>query len=89
MEGEWMSEIGCWSSYLLNLGGEGIEIDEQIDPCVRESRHAALVVGSGIDVIHTNSICAQLGHANDIALALGGIDERVVGGELISNACNG
>jgi hypothetical protein len=45
------------------------------------------VVGTGIDMVHTDRIGAQLGHAGDVALALGCVNKRVRGGQLISNAC--
>ena len=78
---------GCTD--LLDLGGESIEVDKQIDPCVREGRHASFVVGRGIHVVHTNGVGAQLGHASDVALALRGVDERIVGSELIGDAYAG
>jgi hypothetical protein len=44
------------------------------------------VISFGIHVVHTNGVGAQFGHANDIAFALGRVDQRVVGGELIGDA---
>jgi hypothetical protein len=71
--------------YLLNLGCEGIEIDEQVDTSVSKGRHAALVVGIGIHVVDSDGVGAQLGHAYDIALALGSVDKGIVGSQLIGD----
>jgi hypothetical protein len=57
--------------------------------CIRQSRHATLVVRAGIHVVHPDSVGAQLRHADDVALTLGRIDQRVTWGQLISNACLG
>lgn len=54
---------------------------------IGQCRHTAFVISAGIHVVHTDSIGAQLGHPDDIALALGSIDKRVTWGKLISNAC--
>lgn len=45
------------------------------------------MVGSGINVVHSNGVGTQLGHAHDIALALGGIDKRIAGSQLIGDTC--
>lgn len=79
-----MPIAGC--AHLFNLRAESVEVDKQIDARIRERRHAALVVGLGVHMVHTDGIRAQLGHFGDIALALGGIDEGIVWGELIGDA---
>lgn len=36
-------------------------------------------------MVHTDGVGAKFGHANDVALALGRVNQRVVGGELIGD----
>jgi len=43
------------------------------------------MVSFGIHVVHTDGVGAQFGHANNVALALSRVDQRVVGGELIGD----
>lgn len=71
--------------YLVDLGGESVEIDEHVDPGICQSRHATVVVSIGIYVVHTDGVRAQLGQANDVALALGGVDQRVIGSQLVGD----
>jgi hypothetical protein len=77
--------IGVHTSYLLDLGGESVEIDEHVDPGICQSRHTTIVVSTGIHVVHTDGVRAQLGHANDVALALRGVDQRVIGSQLVGD----
>lgn len=72
-------------SYLLDLSVEGVQVHKQVDARIRERRHAALVVGLGVHVVHTDRVGTQLGHASDVALALVGVDERILGSELIGD----
>lgn len=76
-------------SYLLDLSVEGIQVDKQVDPGIRERGHAALVVPIGVHVVHTDRVGAQFGHASDVALALGGVDEGIVGCELVGDTWSG
>lgn len=69
------------------MGRKGIEIDEQVDASICKGRHAALVVAIWIHVVHSDGVGAQLGHAHDIALALGSVDKRIVGSQLIGDTC--
>lgn len=44
------------------------------------------MISLGIDVVNANCISAQLGHESKIALALCGVNQGVIGNELISDA---
>lgn len=37
-------------------------------------------------MIDTNAVDAQLGHASDVAFALIGVNERIIGDELVGNS---
>lgn len=74
------------TAYLLDLSVKGVEIDKQVNARIRKRIHAASVVGSGIDMVDSDAVDAQLGHASDVAFALIRVNERVIGDELIGDA---
>ena len=45
-------------AYLLNLSVKGIQIDEKIDSCIGKRLHTALVIGTGVHMVHSNGIGA-------------------------------
>lgn len=47
------------------------------------------MVAIGVHVVHADRVGAQFGHASDVALALGGVDEGIVGGELVGDTWTG
>jgi hypothetical protein len=73
-------------TYLFDLGIEGIQVDPEIDPSIFKGRHAGLVVAIGVDVVDAYGVGSDLLHEGSIELALGVVDQRVIGGELVSNA---
>jgi hypothetical protein len=45
------------------------------------------MVARGINVVHTNGIGTQRLHESGVKLALGRVDERIGGNELVRNTC--
>lgn len=72
-------------SYRVNLGGEGVEVDEEIDAIISESAHAVAVVSIGIDMVYTDSVCAKRLHEGRVERTLSAVNERVIGGELVGD----
>lgn len=75
------------SSYRYNVCVEGVEVNQQIDAGISKSVHATVMVGTCIDVIDAQGVCAELLHELDIALALLCVDKRVIRAKLVSNTC--
>jgi hypothetical protein len=73
-------------AYRVNLSVKSIQVQQQIYAHICESRHASVVVSLGVDVIHADRVRCQVLHQRSIALALGGIGERVGLGELIRDS---
>ena len=71
---------------LIKLGIEGVKVEEEVDANISKGRHAAVVIGGGIDVIDANGVGTKIGHLAGVELALGGGDERVLVGELVCHA---
>lgn len=71
--------------YLIKLCIESVQIKEQVDANVGESGHTRIMVACRVDMIDTYCICPQICHQARVEVALGAINERVVGRELIGN----
>ena len=70
----------------LDLRGEGVEVDQGVDACVRERVHAAFVVPGRIDVVDADRIGAEVRHLLGVTRALVGVDEGIMLIELVRNA---
>lgn len=81
-----LRRLGVRGTHLLDLGLEGIEVDKEINSSLCESFHAAFVVGAGVNMVYADAIHAQFGHAGDVALTLLGVDQRVMGHELVGDS---
>ena len=77
--------VGC---IRLDLRGKSIQIQKQIDVRLLKGIHAALVVAICFHVVDANGIGSELFHQLGVELALVGVDKRVVGGSLVSDACS-
>ena len=71
---------------LLNLRVEGVQIQPDVDARVGEGAHALGVVLLGINVVDADRVGANGLHESGVEAALCGIDERVIGDELVGNA---
>lgn len=70
----------------LDDGGiEGIEIEPDVDSCIAESGHAAIVIGSWVDVVDADGVGTDGLHGLGVELTLVGVDERIVRGTLVCN----
>ena len=75
-------------TYGVDLGGESVEIDKEIDSSVGKCAHASLVVTARIDVVDTDRIRSQSLHELRIVAALVVVDQRVIGSELVGDTCD-
>lgn len=73
---------------LLDLCVKSVEIDEQVDACICQNFHAAVMIGMGIDMVDANGIGPQLGHELNVAIALFRVDEWIIRNELIRDTCD-
>jgi len=73
-------------SYWVDLGGESVEIDEEVDTGVGKGAHTALVVSLWVDMVYTNGIRSKLLHELSIETALVVVDERIGRSQLVGNA---
>ena len=71
---------------LVELGVEGVEVEEEVDLGLEEGLHAAVMVGGGVDVVDPDGIGAEGGHEAGVAVALFGVYKGVVWRELVSDA---
>jgi hypothetical protein len=71
-------ENGWVEHYRQNIGIERIQVDKRINAGTVEGGHTAGVVRVRVDMIHTDSVCAQGLHQSRISSALFGIYQRVV-----------
>jgi hypothetical protein len=67
----------------VDLSGERIKVQPDINARVGECLHARVVVALGIDVVDANRVCANRLHEVGVEGALRGRDERVFGDELV------
>ena len=73
-------------SYWVNLSGESVEIDKEVDTSVGKGAHTALVVSLWVDMVYTNGIRSKLLHELSIETALVVVDERIGRSQLVGNA---
>lgn len=71
---------------LVDGGGEGVHVHEQVDARVSEGVHAIAVVSARVDVVDTDRVRAEGLHQVRIEGALSAIEKRVVGSQLIGDA---
>ena len=76
------------TTYLLNLCSKGIQVNEHVDTAVGKRLHTAVMRSIWVDVVDTNRVCAERLHESRVACALRGIDEWIVGNELVCNSCS-
>lgn len=69
-----------------NVSIKGIQVSKDVNAGVVKRLHAAIMVRRGVDVVHANGVCSELGHELGIALALVSVNERILGPELVRNA---
>lgn len=74
-------------TYRVDISCEVVEIHEDVDPVIGKCGHAPVVVGLGVNVVDTDGIGAQCLHRLRIERALCGVHQRVMGNQLIGNAC--
>jgi hypothetical protein len=76
----------CWS--LLDDGGiEGIQIQPDVDAIIRKRRHAAIMIGVCVDMVHTDRVHANGRHGRRIEGALRGVHEGVARCALVCYSC--
>lgn len=84
----------CYSRALLTpetstdrfyLRAEGIQIDKQVNPCIRKRIHARFVIFVILHMVDPDGIGSQILHLLCITDALFGVYERIVGDKLICN----
>ena len=75
-------------TYGVDLGGESVEIDEEIYSSVGKCAHASLVVTVGVHVVDADRIGSQSLHEFRIVAALVVVDQRVIGSELVGDTCS-
>ena len=73
-------------SYESNVGLEAVQVDEDIDAMRREGIHATRVLSRLVDMVDPDGVGTELVHQCGIALALLGLDKRIIFDELVSNA---
>lgn len=72
--------------YLIELCIERVQIKKKIDANIGESGHTRIMIACRIDMVDTYSICPKICHQARVEVALGAVNERVVGCELVGNA---
>jgi hypothetical protein len=75
------------ATYGSDVGIKRVQVDEEVDASISERLHTAIMVGIGIDVVHTQGVGAEFLHQLDISLALLRVDERILRAELIRDTC--
>lgn len=67
------------------MRGKGVEVDKEIDASIGKGGHARSVIGGWVYVVDTNRIGTELLHERRIKPALVGIDERILGDQLMDS----
>lgn len=75
-----------WQTYLLDLSLKGVEVNKEVNASLCKGGHAADMVRAGINMVDADGVYAELGHASDVELALLGVDQGIVGRELVSHS---
>ena len=74
-------------AYLVKLGVEGVQIEEQVDTSRGKGGHAGVVIPTRVYMVYPYSIGPQVCHGGSVECTLSCIGQRVKGGKLIGNAC--
>lgn len=64
-EGQWCAadEWGwLWFANLIYVVVGRVEVDEKVDSCFRECRHAAIMGLTSFDVVYSYRVCTQVFH---------------------------
>jgi hypothetical protein len=77
---------GLQQAHGVDLGVERIQIQQQVYPGICECCHAAIVISIGVGVVHADRVRSQARHQSGVTLALGGISERVLFGQLVRDS---
>lgn len=74
-------------AYRQDIRVKRIEVNQQVNTGISKCGHATIVVGTCVNMIDPQSVGAKLLHKLDIALALLGVDQRVIRAKLVCNTC--
>lgn len=72
-------------TYSLNVRVEGVQVDKQVNARVIHGLYTPVVLSIRIHMVHANGVHSQFLHQGKVPLALVGIDERILGNELVGN----
>jgi hypothetical protein len=73
-------------TYWVDICVEIVKVHKQVNSSISKGFHAPLMITLGINMVNSDSICAQVFHLIGIECTLCGIDKRIVRDQLIRDA---